>query len=255
MTVEMLASRMDQNSSPPLLRISSISKSFGGVHALQEVSFDVEQGAITALIGPNGAGKTTMLNIISGIIRSDHGEVQLIDRPLNRMSADRRARLGIVRTFQRVRTFPTLTVLENVLSFAWSRRLRRLDHEAIERAIIYLERFGLSSHAANLPDMLTFADRRRVEIVRALMAEPRIIMLDEPAAGMNAEEARELIRQLAKLREDGVSLLLIEHNMNVVMGLSDCIHVLNFGRHIASGTPAEVRRDKEVVAAYLGAST
>jgi branched-chain amino acid transport system ATP-binding protein len=239
---------------PPILGITGVSKSFGGVRALQDVSFDVHENTVTALIGPNGAGKTTLLNVISGIIRSDEGEVRFLGRPIGRFSPDRRARLGIVRTFQRVRTFPTLNVLENVLAFSWSQHIRRLDSVHVDKALDLLERFGLRRHAGSFPDTLSFADRRRVEIVRALMADPKLIMLDEPAAGMNPEEARELIHQLSRLRDDGVALLLIEHNMRVVMGLSNQIHVLNFGRRIASGTPAEVRSDKQVIAAYLGGS-
>lgn len=238
-----------------VLTATGISKSFGGVRALRDVGLTVSPGTICALIGPNGAGKTTLVNVLTGVYTQDAGDITFKGQDIGRTGADRRARAGMVRTFQRVRLFPQLSVLENVLAGQWSRRpFGGRPAATRERALRELEEFGLLKHAHRSPAGLTFADCRRVELVRCLLGDPALILLDEPAAGMNPEEAHRFVEHVAEIqRERDLTILLIEHNMNVVMSLASWIYVLDFGQLIAAGTPGEVRRDERVIKAYLGA--
>jgi ABC-type branched-subunit amino acid transport system ATPase component len=248
-----------------MLRIDSISRSFGGLRALHDVSFTAEAGQICALIGPNGAGKTTLINIASGLLRPTSGRVWLDERDLVGEPPHRIAAAGVARTFQNIRLFGELSAIENVLVGDHLRRrdtllqalfglpaARRAEREARERAYELLERMGIGRLAELPAATLSYGDQRRVEIARALALRPKALLLDEPAAGMNAAEREQLVERLVHLRSSGLILLIIEHDMELVMRISDQVVALNFGSLIAAGRPETVRRDPQVVAAYLG---
>ncbi len=234
----------------PLLSVEDLTKTFGGLHAVEEVSFQIQQGEIIGLIGPNGAGKTTIFNLISGYHPPTRGRIAFNGRDITGRRPYELARLGIGRTFQVVKPFPGLTVLENVVIAAFARHPKRADAE--RHAWQILESTGLAGRAGLSAASLTLAGRKRLEISKALALEPQLLLLDEVVAGLNPTEADQTIKLILQLRDSGISILVVEHIMRVIMNISDSILVLNFGRKIAMGKPAEVTRNPEVVKAYLG---
>lgn len=249
-----------------MLAINAIGKSFGGLIALNNVSFSVDGGSISALIGPNGAGKTTLLNIISGIFPPDIGKISFSGTTISNLPATKIARAGISRTFQQVELFGDMTVLENVMVGRYSRTrsgfissglrlpfVRKEEKETREKSIGILDYIGLNSRKNELASNLPLGEQRILEIGRALATEPCLLLLDEPAAGLNIRETRSLGEMIVRLRnEKNLTILLVEHDMDLVMRISDQIAVLNFGEVIAHGTPLEVQKDQAVIAAYLG---
>ena len=236
-----------------LLSVRNLTRRFGGVVALEDVSFEVEPGEIVGLIGPNGAGKTTAFNVISGLYRPDAGDVVFDGRSIVRAPPHRIVRSGVARTFQNVELFDTMTVFDNVLvgthgPYGWGRARR-----ARARVREVLDYVGLAEDAGRVVAALPYGVRKRVELARALAAGPQLLLLDEPAGGLDHEEVAGLARFLGGLRRDlELTVLLVEHHMNLVMTVSDRVYVLDFGKRIAAGTPHEVQRDAAVIEAYLG---
>lgn len=248
-----------------MLSLTSVTKRFGGLEVLRDVSLEVPAGSISALIGPNGAGKTTAFNLMTGLIQPTGGSISFEGTDLVGRQPHRIAALGIARTFQNLRTFKEMTLVENVVA-AMHRRLdygpldallalpryRDAELRSMDRARELLDQTKLGHRADMLADNLSYGDQRRLEIARALATEPKLLLLDEPVAGMNAREKVELMHEIRAIRDRGVTVLVIEHDMRFVMGLCERISVLNFGRVIAEGRPEDIRRNEQVIEAYLG---
>jgi branched-chain amino acid transport system ATP-binding protein len=254
----------------PLLDIIGLTMNFGGIRALDRFNLRIRKGEIAALIGPNGAGKTTFFNCLTGMYRPSAGDMLLTPpgagtRRLNGLKPNSITRQGLARTFQGIRLFPNMTVLENVMIGRHCRTrttllgavlrgpaARREEEEIISRSYALLVELGLEKQVDEFARNLSYGEQRRLEIARALATDPLILLLDEPAAGMNPRETAELDRLICRIRDNGLSILLIEHDMKLVMSLSDHIFVMDYGRKIAEGTPEQVRANPDVIRAYLG---
>ena len=248
-----------------LLSAKGLHKSFGGVRAVRDVSFEIPAGAVFAIIGPNGAGKSTMLNLISGVYQPDSGALSFAGADLAGLPAHRRVRLGIARTFQKIRLFKQLSVLDNVIAGfhihhdipAWQYLVHgpafRSDHARCRAEALNLLAFvGLAAQRDKLAGSLSYGEQRLLEFARALATKPRLLLIDEPAAGLNASEVDSLLDRILTTRERGVTVVLVEHNMELVMNVADRVLVMDYGQHLFEGVPADVQKNDAVVAAYLG---
>lgn len=248
-----------------IMAVRDIRLSFGGLVALNNVSFDVRQGQIRSVIGPNGAGKTSLFNVISGILKPDAGTIHFRQRPITGKAPYRIGGLGLSRTFQHLSLFGNMTVLENVMvgahrlgkcgilpSVLRLPRQRREEKWIRDRALAKLDHVGLADDAEKPVGSLPFGKRRQVELARALAGDPALILLDEPASGLNTRETLDLGKTICQIRDSGVTVLLVEHDMSLVMDISDRILVLNFGVPVADGVPADIRSNRDVIAVYLG---
>lgn len=246
-----------------MLKVNNIDKNFGGIRAIKGLSFNVEKNIITSVIGPNGAGKTTVFNLLTGVFSIDSGSIKFFDKDIGTQKTHKIAQMGITRTFQNLQIFSNMTVMENVITgfhlvsnqnFLQSLlRLNTRDEKKLkDKALEYLDILNLTKYANSSAKSLPFGLQRQIEIVRAIASNPKLLLLDEPAAGLNPYETTELADNIVKILKLGITILLIEHDMNFVMSLSDKIVVLNFGEKIAEGTPSEIQNNQKVISAYLG---
>jgi branched-chain amino acid transport system ATP-binding protein len=247
------------------LQVTNVSKKFGGLAAISNVSLDVADGSLTALIGPNGAGKTTLFNLITNLFPATSGEMFFYGTPLNRLTPGDIAGLGLIRTFQTARVFPGLTVLENVLvgghnqvrrnavqQMLWLPSARREERALTAKADAFLDIVGLSRFRDDAATDLPMGAQKLLDVIRALMARPRMLLLDEPAAGLNDSETAELASLLRAVRNSGVTVMVVEHNMSLVMGVADRVMVLDAGSLVAAGSPQDIRQNARVIEAYVG---
>jgi ABC-type branched-subunit amino acid transport system ATPase component len=265
MTAEAASKSSVSTAGTPLLRAQGLYKSFGGVHAVSDISLDVPSGSIFAIIGPNGAGKSTLLNLISGVYQPDSGVIALDGHDLSSMRSHRRVRLGLARTFQKIRLFKQLSVLDNVIAGfhvhhnipAWqyvvhAAAFARDQRDCHEEALRLLEFVGMGARLHVFAGELSYGEQRMLELARALATRPRLLLIDEPAAGLNAAEVDVLLDRIRTLRSRGITVIVVEHNMDLVMNVADRIMVMEYGRHLFQGAPAEVQKNPAVIAAYLG---
>jgi branched-chain amino acid transport system ATP-binding protein len=251
-----------------LMAAKGLCKSFGGVRAVDTISFSIREGTVFAVIGPNGAGKSTLLNLLSGFYQPDSGSINFDGIELSGMPAHLRARHGVARTFQKIRLFKKLTALDNILAGFHTRHALRPYHYLLrgkaydndhksrhEDAIALLDFVGLGHRETVLAGALSYGEQRLLELARALATRPRLLMIDEPAAGLNGAEVAALLTRIASLQSRGITIVLVEHNMELIMAIADRVLVMDYGKLLFEGTPAEVRSNVSVVAAYLGSDT